>query len=75
MKLIKNNFRLGGIQSTLVLLNCPSALFSNKRALLLFPTISSNSVILDKKFLNFAEFPFEIFLSHFLQTSFTNFET
>ena len=35
MKLIRNNFRLGGIQPPLVLLYCPSALLSNKGALLL----------------------------------------
>ena len=35
MKLIKNNFWLGRIQSLLVILDCPSALLSNKGALLL----------------------------------------
>ena len=35
MKLIKNNFWLGGIQSLLVILDWPSALLSNKGAFLL----------------------------------------
>ena len=35
MKLIKNNFQLGGIQPPPVVLDCPSALLSNKVALLL----------------------------------------
>ena len=35
MKLIKNNFWLGGIPTPPVLLDCPSALLSNKDALLL----------------------------------------
>ena len=35
MKIIKNNFQLGGIQHLPVLLDCPSALFSDKGALLL----------------------------------------
>ena len=35
MKLIKNNFRLAGIQPPPVLLDCLSALLSNKGALLL----------------------------------------
>ena len=35
MKLIKNNFRLVGIQPPPVLLDCLSALLSNKGALLL----------------------------------------
>ena len=34
MKLIKNNFQFGGIQPPPVLLNCPSALLSNKDVLL-----------------------------------------
>ena len=35
MKLIKNNFSLGGIQTPSVFLDCPSALLSNKGTLLL----------------------------------------
>ena len=35
MKFIKNNFRLGRIQPAPLLLDCPSALLSNKGALLL----------------------------------------
>ena len=35
MKLTKNNFRLGGIQTPPVFLDCPRALLSNKDALLL----------------------------------------
>ena len=35
MKLIKNNFRLGGIQPSSVLMDCPNALLPYKSALLL----------------------------------------
>ena len=35
MKLIKNNFRLGGIQPPPVILYCPSAILSNNGGLLL----------------------------------------
>ena len=35
MELIKNNFRLGGIQPLHLLLDCPSAHLPNKGALLL----------------------------------------
>ena len=35
MKLIENNFRLGGIQPPLVLLDCLNAFISNEGALLL----------------------------------------
>ena len=55
MKLIKNNFQLGGIQPPPALLDCPSALFSNKSALLL-----KLRAFLENNLIQFFHFSYEI---------------
>ena len=55
MKLIKNNFRLWGIQPPPVLLDCLSALVANKGAFLL-----KRKSLFGEQFIHFFHFSYEI---------------